>query len=194
MIIKKTPQIRYVYFFLTIPFCLFMIFVCIAFMRIIDIPAQTEEQMPNALIGKQAPRTILPQLTYDNDTAIDFDTRNFRGQVTLLNFWSSWCKPCRDEHAFLMSLADNHLFQIVGVNYKNTRDNALRFLGSFGNPFRMIGFDSYGRAAINWGVYGLPETFIIGKDNTVLYRHVGPLTFFIFNNKMMPLIIQANSL
>jgi len=174
-----------------LPFFLFIAFAAIVFARITGIPAQTADQIPSVLTDKQAPHTVLPVLT-SAAVSSAFDMKNFKGRVTLVNFWGSWCPPCREEHPFLMSLADNPLFNLVGINYKDTRENALRFLGNFGNPFRITGFDPDGRATIDWGVYGSPETFIIGKDGTVLYRHIGPLTSATFKETLMPIIAGAN--
>lgn len=190
---------------LFIPFLLLAAFVALAFLR---ISAQTDadnlDELPNALQGRPAPRLYLPRLEPAADTAPPsagkaavinafFDSNSFKGQVTLVNFWGSWCPPCRAEHPFLMSLAGNSAFQLVGVNYKDSADNAKRFLGSFGNPFRQIGFDSNGRAAIDWGVYGPPETFVLDKNGLILYRFVGPMNEAAFRAKILPLIRRANA-
>jgi len=101
---------------------------------------------------------------------------DFKGAVTILNVWASWCVPCRDEAALLMKLAGDKRIRLVGINYKDQADNARRFLGRYGNPFAASGVDASGRAAIEWGVYGVPETFIVGRDGRIAYKLVGPLT------------------
>jgi cytochrome c biogenesis protein CcmG/thiol:disulfide interchange protein DsbE len=96
--------------------------------------------------------------------------------VTIVNVWASWCAPCRQEHPLLMDLAKDPSVRVVGVNYKDNPENARRFLGQLGNPFAVVGVDPSGRAAIDWGVYGVPETFVVGPDGTVRHKHIGPLT------------------
>lgn len=188
---KAKTRRWHVVFFL-VPFILFIGFTALVFVRIIKTSPQTADQIPNALAGKQVPYTILPALISGPATDPVFDTNNFRGRVTLVNFWGSWCPPCREEHPFLMTLANNPLFDLVGINYKDTEENSLRFLGTFGNPFRITGFDSDGRAAIDWGVYGPPETFIVSKQGVILYRHIGPLTPAAFKDRLMPIITRAS--
>jgi len=101
---------------------------------------------------------------------------DFKSAVTVLNVWASWCVPCRDEAPLLVRLAGDKRIRIIGINYKDQPDNARRFLGRYGNPFAASGADTSGRAAIEWGVYGVPETFIIGRDGRIAYKLVGPLT------------------
>jgi cytochrome c biogenesis protein CcmG/thiol:disulfide interchange protein DsbE len=103
-------------------------------------------------------------------------TEALKGRVTLVNVWASWCAPCREEHPVLVELAKDTSVALVGINYKDQPDNARRFLGALGNPFAAVGVDANGRAAIDWGVYGVPETFVIAPDGTIAYKHVGPLT------------------
>jgi cytochrome c biogenesis protein CcmG, thiol:disulfide interchange protein DsbE len=128
--------------------------------------------VPSALIGRPAPVTALAQL---GDTPL-FDISAAKGRVTIVNVWASWCAPCREEHPLLIELAKDERFAVVGINYKDSPDNALGFLAELGNPFDAIGADESGRAAIEWGVYGVPETFIVGADGRIAYKHVGPLT------------------
>jgi len=104
------------------------------------------------------------------------DPASFKGAVTLLNVWASWCVPCHDEAPLLMQLAQNPRLRIVGINYKDEAENARRFLGRYGDPFAAAGADISGRAAIEWGVYGVPETFIVGRDGRIAYKLVGPIT------------------
>lgn len=115
----------------------------------------------------------------------------FEGQVTLVNVWGSWCVPCRQEHPLLMELAQDDRIRIAGINYKDQPENALRFLGELGNPYDAIGVDQSGRAVIDWGVYGVPETFLVGPDGTILYKHVGPITQSAVLENLLPEIDKA---
>ena len=101
---------------------------------------------------------------------------DLKGGVTVVNVWASWCAPCRQEHPLLMDLAKNPAVRVVGINYKDNPENARRFLGALGNPFAAVGGDPSGRAAIDWGVYGVPETFVVGPDGAIRHKHIGPLT------------------
>ena len=135
--------------------------------------------IPSALIGKPVPEFSLASLDGlldESGKAVPgIDTASFKGKVTVVNVWASWCAPCRLEHPLIMALRENKDVRIVGINYKDQTANALRFLGQLGNPFDAVGVDPRGSAAIDWGVYGVPETFIVAGDGTVLYRYVGPI-------------------
>jgi cytochrome c biogenesis protein CcmG/thiol:disulfide interchange protein DsbE len=146
-------------------------------------------EIPSALIGHPAPETSLPPL--EGLTLPGLDSKNFAGKVTLVNVWASWCAPCREEHPLLLGLSQDRRFEMVGLNYKDPPENARRFLGNFGNPFVAIGVDAAGRAAIDWGVYGVPETFLVGKDGKILLKHVGPLTDEAVAQTLMPAIEKA---
>ena len=136
-------------------------------------------KIPSALIGHPAPQTTLPPLaglTADGAQVPGLDPQMFKGKVSIVNVWASWCVPCHDEAPLFTALAADKRLQMVGINYKDTADNARRFLGRYGNPFSVVGVDGNGRAAIEWGVYGVPETFIVGRDGTIVYKMVGPVT------------------
>jgi len=136
-------------------------------------------RIPSALIGRDAPQTTLPPLaglTRDNVPVPGLDPAAFKGKVSLVNVWASWCVPCHEEAPLLTALSADKRLQIVGINYKDTPDNARRFLGRYGNPFSIVGADSNGRAAIEWGVYGVPETFIVGRDGKIAYKLIGAVT------------------
>lgn len=145
--------------------------------------------VPSALIGETAPATMLPPV--DGMSLPGIDSKEFMGKVTLLNVFASWCVPCRDEHPVLMALAQDKRYVVAAINYKDKPQNARRFLGELGNPFRALGADDTGRAAIDWGVYGVPETFLIGKDGKIAYKHVGPLTPEAARNSILPELEKA---
>lgn len=150
--------------------------------------------IPSALIGKPAPALALAPL----DGAIRagrpvpaLDTGAIRGKLTLVNVWASWCVPCRQEHPIILGLAQDPRINVVGINYKDKNDAALAFLGELGNPFRAIGVDPRGVAAIDWGVYGIPESFLVGPDGTILYKHVGPFSDDVVKDQLLPKIEEA---
>jgi len=135
--------------------------------------------IPSALIGRDAPATDLPPvagLERDGKPVPGLAAADFKGVITVLNVWASWCVPCHDEAPLFTELGKDKRLQMVGINYKDTADNARRFRGRYGNPFGVVGVDGNGRAAIEWGVYGVPETFIVGRDGTIVYKLVGPVT------------------
>ena len=154
-------------------------FLGLAALFVLQLGAGDPSRIPSALIGHPAPRTELPPLPgleRDGKAVPGLDSGDFRGQVTVLNVWASWCVPCREEAALLITLATDSRLRVVGMNYKDQPDNARRFLGRFGNPFAANGVDGNGRAAIEWGVYGVPETFVIDRDGRITYKLIGPLT------------------
>lgn len=155
------------------------IFLALAGLFLFRLGAGDPATIPSALIGRPAPDTDLPAipgLVRDGKPVPGLTGADFKGQVTVLNVWGSWCLPCREEAPLLMRMAADKRFRLVGLNYKDQADNALRFLQRFGNPFAAIGADASGRAAIEWGVYGVPETFVIGRDGMIAYKLVGPIT------------------
>jgi cytochrome c biogenesis protein CcmG/thiol:disulfide interchange protein DsbE len=136
-------------------------------------------RIPSALIGSPAPQTALrplQDLVRDGEQVPGLDPAAFKGKVSIVNVWASWCTPCHDEAALLTELSKDTRLQLVGINYKDGAEDALRFLGRHGNPFGILGVDGNGRAAIEWGVYGVPETFVVGRDGKIVYRLVGPVT------------------
>ena len=136
-------------------------------------------RIPSALIGHPAPQTTLPPLaglTSEGAQVPGLDPAIFKGKVSIVNVWASWCVPCHDEAPLFTELAKDKRLQLVGINYKDAADNARRFLGRYGIPFSVVGVDGNGRAAVEWGVYGVPETFIVGREGTIVYKLVGPVT------------------
>jgi len=161
---------------LLIPLIAFLALAALFFFRLgIGDP----NRIPSALIGREVPKTELPPvdgLLRDGQPVPGLSPALFAGKVTLVNVWASWCVPCHDEAPLLDALSKDKRFQIVGINYKDQPDNARRFIGRYGNPFVAVGADPNGRAAIDWGVYGVPETFVVGKDGRIAYKLVGPIT------------------
>jgi len=150
--------------------------------------------IPSALIGHPAPQTPLPPvagLEHNGAPLPGLDPANFKGAVTVVNVWASWCVPCRDEAPMLMQLARDSRVHLIGINYKDEADNARRFLGRFGNPYAAAGADQNGRAGIEWGVYGVPETFVVGRDARIAYKLVGPITDDNFGTVLKPQIEKA---
>jgi cytochrome c biogenesis protein CcmG/thiol:disulfide interchange protein DsbE len=136
-------------------------------------------RIPSALIGHPAPQTALPPLeglVNNGEPIPGLDPATFKGKVSVVNVWASWCVPCHDEAPLLTALGQDKRLQVIGINYKDTAENARRFLGRYGNPFGMVGVDNNGRAAIEWGVYGVPETFVVGHDGKIAFKLVGPIT------------------
>ncbi len=143
------------------------------------MPGRDPSQIPSALLNKPVPTFSLAPLEglmADGKPVPGFSNEDLKGQVTIVNVWASWCAPCRQEHPLLVDLAKDPSVRLVGINQKDNPDNARRFLGALGNPYAAVGVDPNGRASIDWGVYGVPETFIVGPDGTIRHKHIGPLT------------------
>jgi cytochrome c biogenesis protein CcmG/thiol:disulfide interchange protein DsbE len=169
-------------------------FLALAALFMLRLGAGDPSRIPSALIGHVAPTTDLPPLAgleRDGKPVPGLDSAAFKGEVTVLNVWASWCVPCRDEAPLLVALAKDHRFRIAGINYKDQADNARRFLGRYGNPFAVNGVDANGRAAIEWGVYGVPETFVVGRDGHIAYKLIGPITPDNLAGALMPAVEQA---
>jgi cytochrome c biogenesis protein CcmG/thiol:disulfide interchange protein DsbE len=154
-------------------------------------------RLPSALIGRAAPAVALPPLEglSDGVRAIGgFDTAELaRGEVTVVNFWASWCAPCVQEHPLLVALKEQTGVKLYGINYKDQAATARRFLGRYGNPFTAVGVDASGRAAIEWGVTGMPETFIVNGKGEIVYKHIGPISPETLETKIIPKVRAARS-
>jgi cytochrome c biogenesis protein CcmG/thiol:disulfide interchange protein DsbE len=151
-------------------------------------------RIPSALIGHPAPATVLPpvaDLTRDGQPVPGLDPAAFKQQVTVVNVWASWCVPCHEEAPLLMRLAQDSRIRVAGINYKDAPDNARRFLGRYGNPFAAVGADANGRAAIDWGVYGVPETFVIDRNGTIAFKLIGAITPSNLETVLKPAIEKA---
>jgi cytochrome c biogenesis protein CcmG/thiol:disulfide interchange protein DsbE len=154
-----------------------------------DVNGRDVSSIPSALIGRQAPSLALPPLEGSNTVALT--DAAMTGKLTLVNVFASWCVPCRQEHPMLKELAKDSRLNIVGINYKDKNDNALRFLGELGNPYKAVGIDPNGKAAIDWGVYGIPESYLVGPDGKILYKRVGPFDERSITQDLMPSIEKA---
>jgi cytochrome c biogenesis protein CcmG, thiol:disulfide interchange protein DsbE len=160
---------------LFIPLAVFLGLAALFFIR---LGAGDVSRIPSALIGHPAPATVLPGvagLERDGKPVPGLDAESFKGAVSVLNVWASWCVPCRDEAPLLLTLARDQRVRILGINYKDSPDNARRFLARYGNPYAANGADGNGRASIEWGVYGVPETFVVGRDGRIAYKLIGPI-------------------
>jgi cytochrome c biogenesis protein CcmG/thiol:disulfide interchange protein DsbE len=170
-----TPRLRRV-LLMALPLIMFAGLALLFLFRLHD---GDPSRIPSALIGHPAPQTALPPLeglVSNGEPVPGLDPETFKGKVSLVNVWASWCVPCHDEAPLLTALGQDQRLQVIGINYKDNPENARRFLGRYGNPFGRVGVDSNGRAAIEWGVYGVPETFIVGRDGTITFKLVGPIT------------------
>jgi cytochrome c biogenesis protein CcmG/thiol:disulfide interchange protein DsbE len=156
-----------------------VIFLGLAGLFLLRLYGGDPSKIPSALIGRPAPQTALPALdglVKDGTPVPGLDPAVFKGKVSIVNVWASWCVPCHDEAPLLTELGKDKRFQIIGINYKDAPENARRFLGRYGNPFGIVGVDGNGRASIEWGVYGVPETFVVGREGKIAYKLVGPVT------------------
>ena len=142
-------------------------------------------EVPSPLIDKPAPAFRLQQLA---DAKQPFTPEEMRGKVWLLNVWASWCVSCRVEHPLLVDLSKRALVPIVGLNYKDERDAGLQWLAKFGNPYQLSAYDNEGRVGIDYGVYGVPETFVIDKQGVIRYKQIGPITQEAWDKTLLPLV------
>jgi cytochrome c biogenesis protein CcmG/thiol:disulfide interchange protein DsbE len=171
-----------------------ILFIGLAGLFYVGLGSGDPSRLPSALIGKPAPLTDLPPLpglTVDGRPVPGLSNAAFKDNVTLVNVWASWCVPCADEVPFLDALGKDKRIKLTGINYKDAPDNARRFLNRYGNPFVATGRDESGRASIDWGVYGVPETFLVGRDGRIAYKLVGPITADNLKAVLLPQIEKA---
>ncbi len=169
-------------------------FLALAALFMYRLGAGDPSRIPSALIGQPVPLTDLPPVTgleRDGKPVPGLNNQTFKGEVTVLNVWASWCVPCHDEAPLLVKLAADPRIRVAGINYKDQPDNARRFLGRYGNPFVANGADANGRASIEWGVYGVPETFVVGRDGKIAYKLIGPITPENLEKALKPAIAKA---
>ena len=172
-----------------------VVFAALAALFLVRLWSGDPSRLPSALIGHPAPKTDLPPLAgltnRDGKAVPGLSNAAFSGELTLVNVWASWCVPCADEVPFLEKLSKDTRIKLVGIDYKDPTDNARRFLNRYGNPFAAVGVDTSGRTSIDWGVYGVPETYLIGRDGTIAYKLVGPVTAENLAQALEPEIVKA---
>ena len=172
---------------LIFPLLLFFLILFVFFyLLIID---RKPSELPSALLGKNVPKFESESLL-KNEKFIS--PKKFENQITLVNFFATWCKPCRDEHIYIKRFSNEKTVKVVGINYKDNPRKAILWLKKLGNPYTDIAIDYNGRIAIDWGVYGIPETFIVNSKGIIKYRHVGPVTEKIYK-KINLLIYKVNN-
>ncbi len=174
------------------------IFAAVAAMFAFALQKGDPSKLPSALIGKPAPAVALEpigELTNERGQPLAVFARDSlaRGQPTVVNFWASWCAPCVEEHPHLIRLARELGATVYGINYKDNAANARRFLNRYGNPFAAVGADTSGRAGIEWGVYGMPETFVVDGHGMIVYKHVGPITAETLTTRLVPALEAAKA-
>jgi cytochrome c biogenesis protein CcmG/thiol:disulfide interchange protein DsbE len=164
-----------------IPLLLFMVLVGFLAVGLNRDP----QEIPSPLVGKQAPAFELPQLA---DPKKNFSPESMKGQPWILNVWASWCVACREEHPVLVELGKLQVAPIIGLDYKDKREDAMTMLALQGNPYLLSAFDANGRVGIDYGVYGVPETYVIDKAGVIRFKHIGPITMAVLNQKILPLL------
>ncbi|MBA1148119.1 DsbE family thiol:disulfide interchange protein [Ectothiorhodospiraceae bacterium WFHF3C12] len=147
-------------------------------------------EIPSPLVGKPAPEFQLPRL-HQPERAID--NAALEGEVSVVNVWASWCVGCREEHEVVKALANSGAAPVYGLNYKDAREDALRWLSHFGDPYTAIAVDRDGDVGIDWGVYGVPETFILDADGVIRYKHIGPMSETDLREKILPVIRELKT-
>ena len=167
---------------------LFFFLIVLVFFYLLMIDRNPSE-LPSALLGKNVPKFESESLL-KNEKFIS--PKKFENQITLVNFFATWCKPCRDEHIYIKRFSNENTIKVVGINYKDNPRKAILWLKKLGNPYTDIAIDNNGRIAIDWGVYGIPETFIVNTKGIIKYRHVGPVTEKIYK-KINLLIHEENN-
>jgi cytochrome c biogenesis protein CcmG/thiol:disulfide interchange protein DsbE len=147
-------------------------------------------EVPSPLIGKPAPLFTLEKL---HEPQAAFKPEDMKGKVWLLNVWASWCVSCRVEHPLLVEMARRNVVPIVGLNYKDKREDGVQWLAKFGNPYALSAFDVEGKVGIDYGVYGVPETFVIDKQGVIRYKQIGPITPEALEKTLLPLLRELNA-
>jgi len=160
---------------------------CVLFVVGLD-PKRDIHALPSPLIGKPAPQFSLSDVL---DPARTVSNKELQGQIYVFNVWATWCAGCRQEHATLLEIAQQKVVPIIGLDWNDQRDKATQWLTQLGNPYTAVGFDNEGRTAIDWGVYGAPETFLVDATGHVLYKHIAPMTLEVWQQEFLPRIAAA---
>ena len=176
-----TRYLRYL-----VPLAIFLVLVAILYRGL----SLDSKRIPSPLVGKPMPEFVLPRL---QDAAATLSDDDLKGKVSMLNIWATWCVSCRAEHEVLLLLAKTGKIDIYGLNYKDERAKAQQWLLQLGDPYVANAFDADGRAGIDWGVYGAPETFIMDKQGVIRHKHIGPLSVDALNNEILPLIAELQA-
>lgn len=170
-------------------------FLGLAIMFAFALTSGDPSKLPSPLIGRAAPQVDFAALEGLKDNGADvpgFTGKSLaQGGVKVVNFWASWCLPCVQEHPVLLALKERTGVQILGVNYKDRAEDARRFIGRYGNPYKAVGVDPMGRGAIEWGVYGMPESFVVDGQGRIVYKHIGPISMDQLAGKVIPAIEKA---
>ncbi len=166
-----------------LPLIAVMIFIPILILGLNTDP----RKLPSPYIGKPAPQFELPGL---KDPSVTVSTASLEGRMTLVNIWATWCVGCRAEHQYLMQLAEQDTIPIYGINWRDSREQALSWLAQLGDPYVVSGFDADARVGIDWGAYGAPESFLVNPQGIVLYRFAGPLNQAIWEREFQPRILE----
>lgn len=174
-----------------------VVFAAIAVMFAFALRGSDPSNLPSALVGKPAPAVSFPPVegvAQGGKPLPGFATSDLAaGRITIVNFWASWCGPCIQEHPFLMALSRRQDVQLFGVNYKDKPERGAGFLKRHGNPFARLGADIEGRGAIEWGVYGMPETFVVDGAGRIVFKHVGAIDEGVLRGKLLPAIARAQA-
>lgn len=167
------------------------VFGILAIVFALQIAGGGNSDLPSTLINRPAPEFDLPAitgLTSGGEPVPGFSTASLQGQVTVVNVFGSWCAPCRQEHPFIMQLAADDRFAVFGINHTDQEAAAIRFLRDLGNPYDAVGFDPNQRVSIDWGVYGVPETFLVDRNGVIRHKIIGPINANRLQNEVMPVL------
>ena len=167
----------------------FVLFVILAAFLYVGLGLDPRE-VPSPLVGKPAPAFTLPQV---DDPAKKFSSNDMKGQVWLLNVWASWCTACKDEHPVLMGLSRENIVPIFGMDYKDKREDGMAVLRASGNPYALVLSDAEGRVGIEYGVYGVPETYVIDKQGIIKYKQIGAVTPKALREKILPFVKELQA-
>ena len=168
-----------------VPLVLFLVLAGVFYSLLTEEGRKTSD-LPSALLNHPAPKLTVPALEGSNLPGMEPEM--FEGKISVVNVFASWCVPCRQEHPQIVKLAQDERFQLIGINQRDKPENALKFLRDLGNPYDAIGVDPNARASIEWGVYGVPETFLVDQNGVIFYKHVGPIDPQALDEKILPLL------
>lgn len=163
------------------------------FYSLLSTEGRDTSQLPSALLNEPAPRLIVPELaglTRDGKQIPGMGAGTFAGKFSVVNIFASWCVPCRQEHPQIVRLGEDERFQMIGINHRDSNRNAIAFLEELGNPYDVVGVDRNARASIEWGVYGVPETFLVDDKGVIFYKKVGPVSEADLEDVILPLLEQ----